>query len=167
MGRVMVSLLFIATALAGLGQMGAPAHPAEPAPWGEFARSEARRSPITITVGTVPGEVGGQPVYWAKRVGWTEGGATDSVKCPALAAVVESIRHIRLPKAAPGHPEILIGDGTMYSLTVPASYDPPHASNLDKLTVTAAGGPLADWVNGALQKLEGCWSRTNLMPPRS
>ena len=152
-----MSLFFIATALTGLGQTGVSAVPVESTSWGEFARFTARRSPITITVGTVPDDVSGHPVYWAKRVGWTEGGATDSVRCPALAAVVESMRHVSLPKAAPGSPETLIGDGTMYTLTVPSSYHPPHSTNLDRLTITSAGGPLAKWVEGAMVKLEPCW----------
>ena len=51
----------------------------------------------------------------------------------------------------------MIGDGTMYSLTVPSAYDAPHSTNLDKLTVTSAAGPLAEWVEGAMLKLEACW----------
>jgi hypothetical protein len=151
----MTFVFFIATALSTLSQPAAPARPVEPASWGEFSRFQARRSPITVTLGTLPGEVRGQPVYWAKRVGWTEGGATDSLRCPALTVVVESIERIPLPKPAPRNPQIMIGDGTMYSLTVPHS-----STNLDKLTVTAGSGPLADWVENALEKLEGCWSPT-------
>lgn len=148
---------FIVAALAGLGQTSVSARAVEPPSWGEFSRFQARRSPITITVGTVSDGVSDKPIFWAKRVGWTEGGATDSVRCPALAAVVESMKHISLPKAAPGNPDVIIGDGTIYSLTVPSSYSPPHSTNLDKLTITSGDGPLAEWVEGAIVKLEACW----------
>jgi hypothetical protein len=67
------------------------------------------------------------------------------------------MRQLPLPRAEPGDPEILIGDGTIYSVTVPSSYKPARASNLDKITVTSGGGALAEWVNGALMKLEACW----------
>jgi len=153
----MASLLFMLTALSGLGHAGTTARPVEPASWGEFSRFQARHSPITVTVGTVPGGVSGHPVYWAKRVGWTEGGATDSVRCPALTAVVESMRQLSLPSAVPGDPEVMIGDGTMYTLTIPSSYHPPHSTNLDKLTITSAGGPLGEWIEGAMANLEACW----------
>lgn len=157
----MFSIFIIASVLAGLGQTDDPVRPVEPTAWGEFARLPARgSSPIRISMGTVPAGWGDRPVYWAKRIGRLDAGTTDSLKCPALAVVVQSMRHIRLPKVAPGEPEIMIGDGTMYSLTVPSSYHPPHSSNLSTLTITGGEGPLADWVNGALKKLEGCWSPT-------
>jgi hypothetical protein len=153
----MAPVLFIVTALSGLGRPSF-ANSAEPPSWGEFSRFQARRSPVTIILGTVSVSPDARRVYWAKRVGGsTEGGTTDSVKCPSLVAVIESIRTIPLPKAQPGKPEAMIGDGTMYSLTVPSTYSPPFTTNLDKLTITSAGGPLGAWVDGAMVKLESCW----------
>lgn len=155
----MAPLLFIAAGLAGFGQGDLPARPVEPTPWGEFGRYPGRGlSPITIYLGTVPSGSDNRHVYWAKRVVLNEGGTIDSVKCPALVMVIESMRDIRLPKTAPGDPQLIIADGTSYSLSVASSYQPPTASNLDKLTITSGDGPLADWVNDALEKLEGCWS---------
>jgi len=127
--------------------------------WGEFARVSGHGlSPITVTVGSVPIPSGGHPIYWAKRTGRAEGGSTDSLRCPALLAVVDSMRQFRLPTPQPGDPDIKIADGTIYSLTVPSSYHPAPATNLDKITITSGDGPLAEWVKGAFTKLEPCWS---------
>ena len=154
----MTFLIFATTALLSSAQSGVSAPPARLVAWGEFARFPARSSPITITVGTVSDGVAGRPVYWAKRVGSTEGGTTDSVKCPALATVIEDMRRLPVPKIAPGQPELIIGDGTMYSLKVPSAYHPPHSTNLDNLQITSWGGPLGKWIDGSLLKLETCWS---------
>jgi len=151
----MTTLFFIAAALSTVTQPAAQARSIEPVSWGEFSRFQGRGHRITVTLGTLPSEVRGQPVYWAKRVGVIEGGATDSLKCPALTVLVESIERIPMPTPAPRYPQTLIGDGTVFSITVPHS-----STNLDQLTITAGSGPLADWVDNALMKLEGCWSPT-------
>ena len=148
-----MTLFFLAaTAISALSQP-AP-YTGEHDSWGEFSRySVYQGGALTVRLGTLYRKVPGQQVYWAKGVGVVEGGATDSLKCPALKLVVESIERIPIPKPALSEIYVIESDATLYSVTVPY-----HGTNLSKLTITAGRGPVADWVENALKKLESCWS---------
>jgi hypothetical protein len=63
-----------------------------------------------------------------------------------------------MPTLVAGAPAVMIGDGSAYSLSISSSYYPPEASNLDKVTIAAGSGPLADWIDEALNRLERCWT---------
>jgi hypothetical protein len=118
----------------------------------EFSKSPARgRNYVTVSIEMSDYRPSELVVYRAQRVGRSAVGHTDSIQCPALLSAVESISAIPIPALKAGPAIIMIGDGTGYSLTV-------HSSNLDSITVTSSGGPLAQWINEALTALEDCWS---------
>jgi hypothetical protein len=132
---------------------------AAPTPWGGFSRRPARGAQHDIVaLGSVDRLPGAPKIYWARRSG-SEIGATDSLRCPALVGIVESIRRIELPSLIPGNPDVLIGDGTSYSISLHSTLHPPHTSNLDRITIESGSGPLAQWVDQALAALQKCWSR--------
>lgn len=129
-----------------------------PEPWGEFSRRRARGGLNEIVaLGSVDRPPGAPKVYWARRSG-SAIGTTDSLRCPALRRIVESIGQLQPPKLVPGNPEVLIGDGTHYSISLHSSFHPAYASNLDRITIESGGGPLAHWTDQALAALQGCWS---------
>lgn len=130
-----------------------------PEPWGEFSRRRARGAqPDIVALVSVDRPPGAPKIYWARRSG-SEIGTTDSLRCPALVGIVDSIRRIEPPRLVPGNPDVLIGDGTSYSISLHSTFNPPYASNLDRISIKTGGGPLAQWVDQALAALQECWSR--------
>ena len=160
-----MSILTIAGAALGLAQSSISTIAVEPTHWAEFSRNPSRgQSRVTIRVGTVHGKAGDKSVYWAKRVGSPATTSIDSLTCPALGVVVEKMSRFEMPKVSVGGIEIVvIGDGTSYSLTLPASYHAGYSGTIDTLTYRSWGGPLAKWVDGSLAELEGCWPNSSGM----
>lgn len=155
----MIFNAIMAVALVGAGQADTQPSGVFSIPWGEFSVHPARRQLVSVALGTVDPQNGGPTVYWARRGGAAEPRFTDSVRCPALVTIIDSMKEIELPTLTPGFPQVMVGDGTVYSLTAAASYSPPLSTNLDRITLRQGGGPLADWINGALIQLEACWAR--------
>lgn len=76
--------------------------------------------------------------------------------CPAVREVA-SLADLPPPEfQPPGDGIEVVADGVWYSVTVPAGYGGQSGEPL-KLT-SNIGTPLAAWVDGALARLERCWT---------
>ena len=122
----------------------------EPLPWGEFRRTFRGRVVDGFNIAAVSGGQGQQVRYVATRTNGAASASTDSASCPELVALVESLPQLTLPPLQPPRPDVVIASEGAYSMTV-------H-SNGYSITIRSGGGPLGDWVQGALTTLEQCWS---------
>lgn len=137
--------------LAGLGGSVAAATGPEAEPWAKFSKWPARGENATVSIGTSDFQRDKPVIYWARIAGTSVNGSTDSVQCPALRSVVESLDDVSVPRLSEPEVHLIIGDGTAYALTV-------SWSNLDQVSISARGGAVADWIDGALTRLKDCWS---------
>jgi hypothetical protein len=139
-----------------------------PGQWAQFGHGNAEVSSVdTVDIGT--GDRRGTYQYRYKmrltkrdhagkvlEVKWA-----DSVTCPAVRIVVESMRNISIPKLAPmGVPGVqtaIISDGTWYFMTAPSS------DIMGSLTINSYNGSsLANWTQVSLKKLLPCWKAAAL-----
>lgn len=134
-----------------------------PLQWAQFGRSGAL-SGVTETVDVATGKRKGEADF-PYRLRFTKtlsGGApqvrwAESAACPAVRAVIASMRNIKMPSPAPygmpgGSMEVIV-DGTGYFITAPSS------DIGGKLTISSnIGSPLALWIDASFKRLAPCWT---------
>ena len=137
--------------------------------WAVFSQAPALRHTTTkVEVGTLGYDKGrGQLDFWLRRTVSKPLGAGEDVtwadtrSCAGARPLLASIRDIPVPKFAP------IGSSGGAPVTVDGiSYSLRTYSDEGHLTAeTNIGTPLANWVEGALKTLSGCW--TDRIPERA
>jgi hypothetical protein len=155
----MISVSLIAAALLGGGQTSGPSISVPRETVAEFGMRGGRGGGgFRIIIESIDAPRGTTTkTYWATMEGnLLTQGTTDSHRCPALLTVLEGIRQIELPSPAAIWDMIHVADAPSYFLTVRSSYAPAHPTNLDTMTISVLGGPLADWVHEARRSLETC-----------
>ena len=148
--------------IAALALLASPPVPADDG-WARFSAHHARsRVEIDVAIGTTRSDKG-DIIYWVRRTTkrpsqWAEVSRTDSVRCPAILAMLRSMRDLPAPRPAPpllDNADIIVtADGTTYALTAPAAY--PGKSAGEMTLSSNVGTPLADWVERSLAALSQC-----------
>ena len=138
-----------------------------PMQWAQFSRSPPhiliRGISETVDIATGTQKNSADLPYRLRLTTRTFGGRTvkvewaDSVRCPAVRAVVLSMTEIKMPSPAPygspGKSDVIMSDGTEYFLNAPSS------DNMGSITIASYGGsPLAAWIDSSLKQLASCWS---------
>ena len=137
---------------------------AQPLPADEgWARFSAHRYlahvEIDVAIGTMRSNKG-DAIYWVRRSTrrprqWVEVSSTDSVRCPAILTMVQSMRDLPAPRPAPppqGSADItLTDDGTDYELHAPVA-----SPGMEVTLSSNVGTPLAAWVEQSLAALGQC-----------
>jgi hypothetical protein len=130
--------------------------------WARISRSVAlRRDAVSVDFRTSYDKAARRQDYILRRT-LTRGAGepvtswASSRTCAAMSDVV-SFADLPMPKPqTPSDAAVIVLDGVGYHVTVPVSYSDDMGS---ATTLRSNGGtPLAKWVDGALAKLEGCWS---------
>ena len=131
--------------------------------WARFSAHHAlSRVSIEVAIGTMRSDKGAV-IYWVRRTTkrpgqWAEISRTDSARCPAILAMLRSMRTLPAPRPAPplpGNTDIIVtADGTRYELHAPAAY--PGMSEGAMTLSSNVGTPLADWVERSLAALGPC-----------
>jgi hypothetical protein len=150
--------------IATLALLAAQPWPADDG-WARFsAHQQLARIEVDVAIGTMPGPTSkGDLVYWVRRTTkrpdqWPEIARTDSIRCPAILAMVRSMRDIPAPRPVPpmldGADIVVTADGVSYELQAPAAY-PGRGTGV--MTISSnVGTPLAAWVEHSLAALGQC-----------
>ena len=131
--------------------------------WAQFsAHHMLSHIDIDVAIGNTQSDKG-EVIYWVRRTtrhsDESPGVAhTDSVRCPAVLAVLQSMRELPAPPPAPpllDSTDILVtADGTLYELHAPAAYS---GRTPGEITLSSnVGTPLANWVERSLAALQPC-----------
>lgn len=129
--------------------------------WARFsAHRQLAHVEIDVAIGTVRSSKN-EPIYWVRRSTrrprqWVEVSSTDSVRCPAILAMVQSMRDLPAPRPAPPPPSdssdiVATADGTGYELNAPTA-----SPGVEMTLSSNVGTPLADWVERSLAALGPC-----------
>ena len=153
--------------IAALALLAAPLVQTPPPPaddgWAQFsAHHMLSHIVIDVAIGSTQSDKG-EVIYWVRRttrhLDESPGVAhTDNVRCPALLAVLRSMRDLPAPRPAPpllDNADILVtADGTLYELHAPAAYS---GRTPGEITLSSnVGTPLANWVERSLAALQPC-----------
>jgi len=146
--------------IATLALLAAQAQPADEG-WARFsAHRYLAHVEIDVAIGTMPGADKGDVVYWVRRSTrrphqWVEVSSTDSVRCPAILTMLQSMRDLPAPRPTPPPPDnndiVVTADGVGYELHAPVA-SPGMTVTLSSNT----GTPLAAWVEQSLAALGEC-----------
>ena len=153
--------------IAALALLAAPLVQAPPLPaddgWAQFsAHHMLSHIDFDVAIGSTQSNKG-EVIYWVRRTtrhpGQSLGVAhADSVRCPAVLAVLRSMRDLPAPRPAPpllDNADILVtADGTLYELHAPAAYSGKTPGEIS--LSSNVGTPLADWVERSLAALQPC-----------
>jgi hypothetical protein len=128
--------------------------------WARFSAHQARsRIEVDVTIGSTR-SARGDVIYWirrsTKRPGqWVEVSSTDSVRCPAVLAMLQSMHDLPAPRPAPpvqgGGDIVVTADGTDYELHAPIA-----SPGMEVTLSSNVGTPLAAWVEQSLAALGPC-----------
>lgn len=132
--------------------------------WAAFGRAGAlshvtERVKVRTARPAIPNRVEYELIYTRDGVEKREIFSASSSACPAVRAVLASMRDLTMPRPAPygvaGESDAIVLDGTTYTLSVPTDF--PSG----RMTISSSqGSPLAAWIDNAFKALEPCWSKT-------